>query len=312
MKLYAGWYVACAVFCVYALPSKDRPKMYISSSFDPKSITNDYNFEEQLSATKLFEFFEDSEEFEEKGPSIMRAIVPRAKSSPVLLPLIIEPEAEMLPVGYKGVKPPGVTHMELAFAKPQANPSDHKSETLRTSVTNDGNSGKSGGFNRDNDVHYAASKHETQAARDDRGTNSFVVFEVGAKGDTRKENEKTEDTEVSSASKSHSENEDRAKNHKEEVMKKKGTTYEIKDDREKAHNTAGYRNVYHKDEFKKDADFYSNGHQGGHFEKHGRYGEKHATSEGKYTKGKTNGSRFVEVEANKQKFEEKTKNNREA
>lgn len=294
MKIYAGWYVAYAALCVCAYPPKDRPKMYISSSsFNPKLITNDYGFE-QLSATKLFEFFEDSEEFEERRPSTMRAIVPRAKSGPVLLPLIIEPEAEMLPVGYEGVKPPGVTHMELAFAKPQTNPSDRKSETLRTSVTNDG---KSGGFNRDNDAHYAASKHETQAARDDRGTNS-LVFEVGAKGDTRKENEKTEDTEVSSASKSHSENEDRAKNHKEEVVRKKGATYEIRDDREKAHNTAGYRNVYHKDEFKKDADFYSNGRQGGLFEKHGRYGEKHATAEGKYTKGKTNGSRFVEVEAN--------------
>jgi len=299
MKIYAGWYATYAVLCVCAHPSRDRSnEMYISSSrsFNPKSIANGYGFEEQLSATKLFEILEDSEEFEEKGqPSTMRAIVTRAKSSPVLLPLIIEPEAEMLPVGYKGVKPPGVTHMELTFAKPQTNPSGRKSATLR--VRDDGNSGKSDGFDRNNDVHYAASKHETKIVRD-RGTDSLAVFEIGSKGDTKKENEKVKYTEVSGASKSHSENEDRAENHKEEAVKKKGATYETRDGREKAHNTAGYRNVYHKDEFKKNADFFSNGHQGGHFKNHGRYDEKHAAAEGKYAKGRSNGSKFVEVEAN--------------
>jgi len=95
MKIYAGWYAAYAVLCVCAYPSRDRfNEMYTSSSrsFNPKSIASGYGFEEQLSATKLFEILEDSEEFEENGPSTMRAIVTRAKSSPVLLPLIIEPE----------------------------------------------------------------------------------------------------------------------------------------------------------------------------------------------------------------------------
>lgn len=317
MKIYTGWYAAYAVLCVCAHPSRDRPnEMYISSSrsYNPKSTADDYGFEKQLSATELFEILEDSEEFEENGPSTMRAIVTRAKVSPVLLPLIIEPEAEMLPAGYEGVKSPGVTHMELAFAKPQTSPSGRNGATLRASSTDDEDSGKSGGFNRDNDVHYATSKHETQVARDDRGTDSLAVVEIGSKGDTRKQNEKAEYTEISGASKSHSENEDRAKNHKEEVVKKKKATYETRDGREKARNTAGYRNVYHKDEFKKDADFYSNGHQGGHFEEHGRYGEKHDAAEGKYAKGRSNGSRFVKVEANNQrKFEkEKTRDNLEA
>ncbi|XP_011694154.1 PREDICTED: uncharacterized protein LOC105453692 [Wasmannia auropunctata] len=319
MKIYAGWYAACAVLCVCAHPSRDRSnERYtgISRSFNPKSIANGYGFERQMSATKLFEIFEDSEEFEEKkGPSTMRAIITRARGNPVLLPLIIEPEAEMLPVGYEGVKSPGVTHMELAFAKPQTGrPSGRKNAALRrASATDDGNPGKSDGFNRDNDAHYAASKHETkQVARDDHGNDSLAVFEVGSKGDTRKENEKAEHAEVSGASKSHSENEDRAEDHKEEVVKETGATYETGDAREKARNTARYRNVYHKDEFKKDADFYSNGRQGGHFERHGRYGEKHAAAEGEYAKGGSNGSRFVEVEANERRNEKKTEGNREA
>lgn len=310
MKIYAGWYVACAALCV-AHP-KDRPNgMYISRSFDPKSSSNGYGFEEQVSATKLFEILEDSEEFEETGPSTVRAIVSRVKTNPVLLPLILEPEAEMLPVGYEGVKPPGVTHMELAFAKPQTRPSGRKSARVAASAKKNRNSGKSGGFNRDNDARYAAS--ETQVAKDDHGTDSLVVYEVGAKGDAREANERTEYIEVSGANKSHSDNEARTKNHKDEVVKKKGATFEIGDGRENARNTVGYRNVYHKDEFNKGADFYNNGRQGGHFEKHGRYGEKHAVAEGEYAKGKTNGPRFVEMDVSEQrKFEEKTRGSQEA
>ncbi|KAL6257003.1 hypothetical protein P5V15_012047 [Pogonomyrmex californicus] len=306
MKIYAGWYAACAILCIYAHPARDRAnEMYITSSrsYDPKSTADSYDFEEQLSATKLFEILEDSQEFEEQKSSTMRAIVTRAH--PVLLPLIIEPEAEMLPAGYKGVKPPGVTHMELAFAKPQIDPSGRKSATLRASTTDDDSSGKSGEYDQDDDAHYAASKHETQVARDDRGTSNLFIFEVGSKGDRRKENEKAEHTEVSGASKSRSVNEDRAKNHKEEVMKKKGTTYKTGDSSKKTHNTAGYHNIYHKDELKKDADFYNNGRQGGRFENHSRYGEKYAIAEGTYAKGKNNDSRFVEKEANQQKKFEK-------
>ncbi|KYN39821.1 hypothetical protein ALC56_05808 [Trachymyrmex septentrionalis] len=307
MKIYAAWYAACTVLCVCAHPPRGRSnEMYVSSSrsFNPKSTADSYGFEKQLSATELFEILdEDSEEFEERRPSTMRAIVTKANISPVLLPLIIEPEAEMLPVGYKGVKPPGVTHMELAFAKPQTSPS----RISAASMTDDGNSGKSNRFNQDNDAHYAASKYETQVARDDHGTDSLAVFGVGSKGDAKKQNEKVEHSEVSGESKSHSENEDRAKNHKEEVAKKKGAIYETRDGHERARNTAGYRNVYHKDEFKKDADFYSNGHRGGHFKNHGRYGEKHAAAEGKYAKGRNNDSRFVEVEANEQRNEKKTR-----
>lgn len=311
MKIYAGWYVACAVLCVCAHPSRDRSnRIYPGSLYNPKSSANGYGFEEQLSATKLFEILEESEEFEETGPSTIRAIVTKAKKiSPVLLPLIIEPEAEMLPAGYEGVKPPGVTHMELA--EPQTKPPGRKN--ARSRASNSRNSGKSRGFNRDNEAYYAASKPEMQVAKDDRGTSSLVVLEVDAKGDTKDENEKTRYTEASGASKSHSENENHARSHKEEVVKKKGAIYDVGDGRENARNTAGYRNVYHKDEFNKDADFYSNGRQGGHFEKHGRYGEKHAAAEGEYAKGKTNGSRFAEVEANqRRKFEEKTGDNQEA
>ncbi|KMQ95060.1 ecdysteroid udp-glucosyltransferase [Lasius niger] len=304
----AGWYAAYVVLCVCAHPARDRSnEMHFSRSrlFDPESTNG---FEKEVSATKLFESHEDSvEEFEENSP--LRAIATRAKSNPALLPLIIEPEAEMLPRGYKGVKPPGVTHMEFAFAKPQTDTSVRESATLRALMINDDeNFDKFGGFGRDGDAHYVASKHEEQIARNDRGSESLVVLEVGLKDDLKQKSKKTDPF----RRKSHFENEDRAKNHKEKVVKKKQNIYKTGNAREKTPNGAGYSNVYHEDEFEKDADFYDDGRQSEHFEKHGRYGEKHATPEDTYAKGKSNGSRLVDVEANERGKFEKTRLDREA
>lgn len=286
MKIYeewfrAGWYTAYVVLYVCAYPARNRSdEMYISSSrlFNPESASG-YGFEEETPATKLFEIHEDgAEKFEENSPS--RAIATRAKSNPVLLPLIIEPEAEMLPRGYKGVKPPGVTHMEFAFMKPQTGTSVRESATLRALMMNDDeNSSKFGGFGRDDDAHYAASK---QAAKNDRDSKSLVVFEVELKDDLKQKSKKTEDAEAFGAGKSHFKNENYPKSHKKKVVKEKQNIYKTGNGREKTHNVAKYRNVYHTDEFEKDADFYDNGRQSEHFERHGRDGEKHVIAKDTY------------------------------
>jgi len=279
----AGWYAVCILLCVCAHPTKDRLKMYNKNLkfFDPETI-NSYGFEAEVSTTKSSKIIEDSlEEFEKGGPSTMRAITTRAKSNVVLLPLIIEPEAEMLPPGYEGVKPPGVSHMELTFPKSQIDSSSRRSATLRASTKD-----KSGRFDQDDDAYYAASKQETQIAKDDRDSNSRVVTEISSTSNSKKEKEKSKYSESSGVSKSYSENKDQAKNYKKQIANEKGTIYETEDDREKARNAARYRNVYHKDEFKKDTDFYDNERQGGHFDNHGRYKEKHAIAEGTYAKGK--------------------------
>lgn len=292
----AGWYVAYVVLYVCAHPARDRSdEMYISSSrlFNPES-TSGYGFEEEVSATKLFEIHDDSvEKFEENSSS--RTIATRAKSNPALLPLIIEPEAEMLPRGYKGVKSPGVTHMEFAFVKPQTDTSVRDSAALRALMINDDkNSDKFGGFGRDDDAHYAASKHEiAKNDPDSKKDSGLVVLEVGLKNDLKQKSKKTEDTEAFGAEKSHFENEDYAKNHKEKVVKKKQNTYKAGNGREKTH-AAGY----YKDEFEKDTDFYDNRRQSEYFEKDDRYGGKHVNAEDTYAKDNSNSSRLVKVEAN--------------
>lgn len=253
------------------------------------SASTDDGFEKETSGIKLFETHEDSaEKFEENSP--LRAIATRAKNNPTLLPLITEPEAEMLPRGYKGVKPPGVTHMEFAFAKPQTGTSVRESATLRALMINDDEDfGKFGGFGRNGDAHYAASKHEEQIARNDRGNESLGVHEVDLKDDLKQE--KSEDTGASSAKKSHFENEDRAKSREEKVVKRKKNIYKTENDREKSRNAVGYRNVYHEDEFERDADFHDDDRQSERF-------EKRTSTEDSYAKGKSDSSRLVDVKAN--------------
>ncbi|XP_032684128.1 uncharacterized protein LOC116850216 [Odontomachus brunneus] len=320
----AGWCVICALLSVCAFPLREKANEmhYIgrSRSSDSKSMANGYGFGE-ISASKSSEIVEDSleelgedeeEEEEEEIPPTMRAITARAKSDVALLPLIIEPEAEMLPPGYKGVKPPGVSHMELVFVKPQTGQSDHRRSAMSyASPTGEGNFdiGESDGFDQDRDAYYAASKHEAQITRNDRGGDRRVVFETAVTGDTKKQSERSERTQSSGKGKNYSESENHAKEYVDGIAGKKDVAYESGDSREKARNAAGYRNVYQKDEMKKDADFYDNGRQGGHFEKHGRYGEKYAAAEGMYETGGSNDSRLVKTKTNKRRKLEKARAN---
>ncbi|XP_014481374.1 PREDICTED: uncharacterized protein LOC106747890 [Dinoponera quadriceps] len=315
MKIRGGWFNAwwCVTWAlllnVSARPLREEAnEMYIGHPRSFDSTAAGYGFG-RISASKSSGNADDSleelEEDEEEGevPSTMRAITARAKSEPVLLPLIIEPEAEMLPPGYKGVKPPGVSHMELVLVKPQTDRSG--SRRSATSPTDDENPGKPDGFERDRDAYHAASEREVM--RDDRGSDRRVASELSATGDTKRESERSERVESSGKGEGYSENENRAGKRADEIEGKKDVTvYESGDSREGVRNAGGYRNVYHRDESKKDADFYDNDRRGGHFEEHGRYDEKYA-AEGMYGKAGSYESRVVKAKTNKRRKSEGTR-----
>jgi len=284
----AGWYAVCALLCVHAHPTRERASEF--ELFDRPA--DGYGFEEKVSTNKLSEIVGESvEEFEEKSPSTMRAITTRTREDPVLLPLILEPEAEMLPAGYKGVKPPGVSHMELTLQKPRGNSPGRYESALRGSTMDDDESESS-------ERRYAASKRGTQIARDER---NGLIFEAVPKDDSRKQRRKAK---VSDVRKDHSRNENRARDDKADVARRKGATYGAGDGHRKAHNVAGYRSVYHEDEFEKD--FHDNGDRTGRFEEHGRYGERPVAA-GTYAKGKKDDSGSIEVEVDERGKFEKTK-----
>ncbi|XP_017754874.1 PREDICTED: uncharacterized protein LOC108547037 [Eufriesea mexicana] len=183
---------------------------------------------------------------------------PRVEKNFRMLTLPLEPDAEMLPAHYTGVKPPGVDHMELKYAESQVSHTVPKSEPLikTTQVA---------------DTRQVAKKHETKAGSGETGQQKASSYEAGQKGDRLKKKKKTKYVESGAKKGAHGNQEN-----------------------------SGYRNVYHKDEYKKNHDFYDNDDHGGHSKKHGRYNEKHVAIEGTFKRGGASDANFGEAEHHKQ------------
>ena len=115
---WRGWYaVSCLLALVIAFPLNHKEKAYLRAklssleSLDVEDIPED-TFEEII------------EDYE-----TLRPIPAPKKNRLVAKPPALEPDAEMLPVHYKGVKPPGVDHMEMIFVDPDTLGSRHLSKT---------------------------------------------------------------------------------------------------------------------------------------------------------------------------------------
>lgn len=82
----------------------------------------------------------------------------------------------------------------------------------------------------------------------------------------------------------HNEADTHGKHHSSE-KEYKGGNHGHKKHFSKGEDVTGYHKVFHKDEFKKDHDFYDVADNSGHFKKHGYEKEKHGSSEGAHSKG---------------------------
>ncbi|KAK2576533.1 hypothetical protein KPH14_005855 [Odynerus spinipes] len=281
------WYVLCvAIVRVASYPVKESDE---STGRDLESLATDDYVLADLPPVKFIGVDSGLEDFD-----IAPAARKNAEEKNALLSLTLEPDAEMLPANYKGVKPPGVDHMELAHVEPLSMATDSKDT-------------------RENGAEYTTVlKQATQKAKGEEGRKKAVEFEKSSKGEQEKEKKKTDYAEAAGKKKAHTIIKDNFGGHKDQAFNEKGGSYEIEDSRNKGHNAAGFHNVYHKDEYKKDADFYDNGHQGGHFRKHGRYGEKHGSLEHTFEKGSSHDSAFDQAEAKKEGEAEKSRINKEA
>lgn len=274
------WYVLCVT--VVHVSSYPVEKSDESTRRDLESLASDDYVFENIPSLKLDSGLEDFD--------IGLTTKKNSNERNALLSLTLEPDAEMLPPNYKGVKPPGVDHMELVHGEPLSMASDSK-----------------GAY--DTGAGYAISKQATQKTKGEEGRKKVVEFEKSTKGEQEKEKKKTDYAEAAGKRKAHTVIKDSSGGHKDQTFNEKGGSYEIEASRNKGHNAAGFHNVYHKDEYKKDADFYDNGHQGGHFKKHGRYGEKHGSIERTFDKGSSHDSAFDQVEAKKEGETEKSRVN---
>ncbi|KAL2744232.1 hypothetical protein V1477_006774 [Vespula maculifrons] len=268
------WYVLCVAIVrvsTYPVNKSDQTRS------DLEAFSTDYIIKD-LSPPKFVDADRGLEDFD---------VEPMDKKD-TKEPLILEPDAEMLPPNYKGVIPPGVDHMELVLGEPQVMATG--SEATR----------------------YVFSNQASQGVKNEKGRKKTVEFEKSLKGEEEKEKQKKDYAEAAGKKKAHTVIKNNFSGRKDQSFDEKGGSYEIEGNRNKGHNAAGFHNVYHKDEYKKDADFYDNGHQGGHFKKHGRYGEKHGSLERSYKKGLSHDSAFDLAEAKKEGESKKSRVNEEA
>lgn len=201
-----GWYVTCALLSVCARPPRGQVTIGGLELHDLKSMVRNSRFGRIYGRKSSGMFRHRLEGFDnerEVAPSTISAIVSKINDF-ILVPMHIEPEAEMLPSGFKGVRPPGVTHMEIMYAKPQNNPPIRRDSATLTDV---------------------------------RGPFKFDEFD--------QDPDKGEHSTFSGKSKSYSDG----------IARKKG----MWNSRRKLRNVAGYRDVNHPGETKKDADLYDKG-----------------------------------------------------
>ncbi|XP_043503095.1 uncharacterized protein LOC122524743 [Polistes fuscatus] len=266
------WYVLCvAVVRVSTYPVN---KSDHTTRSDLESFSTDYIFED-LSPTKFIGVDSGLEDFDFQ-PGDKK----NTKVENVLSPLTLEPDAEMLPPNFKGVVPPGVDHMELRFREPQVMATNSRSVY-------------------DNGVRYVLFNQASQGLKNENGREKAVEFENRLKGVKGKEKQKKDYTEAGGRKKAHTVIKNNFNDRKDQVFDEKNGSYGIKDNRNKDYKAEGFHSVYHKDEHNKNSDFYDNDHQGGHFKKHGRYGEKHSSLEHVYKKGSSHDSAFDLAEAKK-------------
>ncbi|XP_033333449.2 uncharacterized protein LOC117224551 [Megalopta genalis] len=247
--------VVCLVLCVY-VAATEAYTVYVFNpqAYDPEAIGARQSYVE-------------AEDLSRDGDYQSRLIpikTPRVDKQLVALPL--EPEAEMLPAHYTGVKPPGVDHMELKYAESQVSKVDPTHQSSRSSSQRGGTRQRSG------------SVHEVQRQK-------AASFEKARKGDRRKEHRTSESVENGGQKKSRSKENDSSEHDEATAGGKAGNSHQKKKSGYLNSKAGGYRNLYHKDEFKRDHDFYDNDDEGGHLKKHGRYKEKHVAREGTYKNG---------------------------
>lgn len=92
-----------------------------------KNLSNEY-FDSEDSLEDSFEILEDF--------VTIRSIPNVRKKKIEKKPIIVEPDAEMLPINYKRIQPPGVDHMEMIFTHPNKI-SSPKYETIRQDSKSD-------------------------------------------------------------------------------------------------------------------------------------------------------------------------------
>ncbi|CAD1475735.1 unnamed protein product, partial [Heterotrigona itama] len=262
-----------AVLCVCACSS-----VAITITYVENPHANKWKISEDIGTSQLSKETDD----EPVGISFQRKLIPikepRIGKNFQTFRMPLEPDAEILPAHYTGVKPPGVDHMELRHADSQTVPKIEPSNNFEQT-----------------DTQRSSGNQESDGLTGERQRQMISSFEKSQRDDTLRKTKNTQREETGEEKKLHEGRENDSNEETEQTVSKRGG-----DNKEKDRKVAGYRNVFHKDEYKKNHDFYENDDHGGHSKKHGKYREKYVASEGEFNKGSARDSGFDEAELREQ------------
>lgn len=157
----------------------------------------------------------------------------------------------------------------------------------------DGIVGQGGyGFEKGAGNDYGEEHHSAKGEKGIKGYNSKGHYAAGKAGSYGKEHDAGFYSEAEGKKKGHYDEADaHGKNH-ESGESYKGGDHGHKQHFSKGEDVSGYHKIFHKDEYKKDHDFYDVADKSGHFKKHGYEKEHHGSEKGGYKKGGEHDSAF--------------------
>ncbi|GBP83055.1 hypothetical protein EVAR_31855_1 [Eumeta japonica] len=141
---------------------------------------------------------------------------------------------------------------------------------------------------------YGEEHHNAHGEKGSKGYNSKGHHAKGGSGHYDKEHNEGFYHKGEGEKAGHHDEKDHHGSHKEAGESYKGGDHGHKKYHKKGEDITGYHKVFHKDEFKKDHDFYDVADNSGHFKKHGYSKSHHDSEEGGHKEGEKHDSGFDE------------------
>ncbi|XP_049885698.1 sarcoplasmic reticulum histidine-rich calcium-binding protein-like [Pectinophora gossypiella] len=155
------------------------------------------------------------------------------------------------------------------------------------------------GYEKKGGNDYGAEHHEVHGEKGSKGYSSKDHHADGESGHYGKEHNEGFYKESEGKVNHHHDDADAHGKHHEAGGSYKGGNHGHKKHHSKGEEVTGYHKVFHKDEFKKDHDFYDVADNSGHFKKYGHEHEKHGSQEGAEKEGGHHDSAFKKGEFGK-------------
>ncbi|CAK9810020.1 hypothetical protein ANTQUA_LOCUS6273 [Anthophora quadrimaculata] len=167
-----------------------------------------------------------------------------------------------------------------------------------------GKSPEDGGasFEAGNGEQHAAEKYSESGEKGEKGYKTREKYSKGERGSKDDEHREGYYKNKGGHKKGHVDEAEEHGSHEEAEGGKEGSNYGHSSYHKKGHKTNGFHNVYHKDEYKKETDFYDDDHKKGHFDEYEGFDKGYKSEEGGFKNGGHRSSGHDDQESGKKGY----------